>query len=387
MATSPSLTRPIHLWAPDICEGTGGIQTLSRFFVKALCETYPGAKIRVITKNDYPPPGDPLLELPVQFFTVAEAPGPLRTVALAALGLFLGLVDGPAFALTTHVHFLPVLSLLRMLRGTRCAAVLHGVEAWELHGRARIQALQQADALLAVSEFTRQEVIRRFGLRPEQVDLAPNTYEVRGFSPGPKPEYLLRRYGLSPEQPVVLTVGRLERGDSYKGHREIMAALPELRRQFPAIRYVIVGDGNDRPFLEQIARERGVAQEVIFAGRVPADELADHYRLCDVFAMPSWGEGFGIVYLEAMASGKPVVAGNIDGSVDALEQGRLGALVNPKDPVQVGAAIGSFLSGKPANPHWLDPQWLAREVRETFGPARVQPLWAKWLSKLSQPSE
>lgn len=83
-----------------------------------------------------------------------------------------------------------------------------------------------------------------------------------------------------------------------------------------------------------------------FAGRVPAEELADHYRLCDVFAMPSTGEGFGIVFLEAMACGKPVIGGTRDAAVDALRHGELGVLVDPEDPVQLRDALIAVLVGE-----------------------------------------
>lgn len=117
-----------------------------------------------------------------------------------------------------------------------------------------------------------------------------------------------------------------------------------LRPLTSDLRYLIVGDGDDRPRFESLADELGVRELVIFAGKVPSEELCDHYNLCDLFAMPSTGEGFGIVFLEALACGKPVIAGSKDASRDALLDGELGVLVDPEDPRELRDAIVAILA-------------------------------------------
>lgn len=111
----------------------------------------------------------------------------------------------------------------------------------------------------------------------------------------------------------------------------MIAALPEVIARCPEAVYLIVGDGDDRSRLEELAAQMGLSKSVIFAGRVADDEVPFYYRLADVFVMPSTGEGFGIVFLEAAAAGLPVVGGNRDGSVDALADGAIGTLVDPSD--------------------------------------------------------
>src|SRR5205085_2975570 len=122
--------------------------------------------------------------------------------------------------------------------------------------------------------------------------------------------------------------------------------LPLLSRDIPNIAYLIVGDGSDRLRLEQKARQLGVAERVIFAGRISEEEKPDHYRLANAYVMPSSGEGFGIVFLEALACGIPVIGSKIDGSRDALLDGRLGILVNPTDAAELRAAILQTLAAK-----------------------------------------
>ena len=136
-----------------------------------------------------------------------------------------------------------------------------------------------------------------------------------------------------------MTVSRLAALERYKGHDRIIAALPLIRARCPQVLYLIAGEGDDRQRLETLAQQSGVAQLVRFTGPISPQELQGIYGLADVFAMPSTGEGFGIVFLEAAASGLPIVAGNVDGSVDALADGALGTLIDPNDRLVLADAI------------------------------------------------
>jgi glycosyltransferase involved in cell wall biosynthesis len=118
---------------------------------------------------------------------------------------------------------------------------------------------------------------------------------------------------------------------------------------------------------------------VTLAGFVSDSELADHYNLCDVFAMPSKGEGFGIVYLEALASGKPTIGGNQDGAIDPLCHGELGALVNPDDIEEITQTIIQILQGTYPNSLMYEPQNLRQKVISTFGLEQFQTTLAKHL--------
>jgi glycosyltransferase involved in cell wall biosynthesis len=133
------------------------------------------------------------------------------------------------------------------------------------------------------------------------------------------------------------------------------------------VRYLIVGDGNDRDRLATLARAEGVANAVIFAGRVGSEELPDYYRLCDLFALPSTGEGFGIVFLEALACGRPVLAGDQDGARDPLVDGELGVLVDPENVVNLSQTISMILSRKYPHPLLYSPDALRSGMLERFG--------------------
>nr|WP_260171105.1 glycosyltransferase [Salinibacter ruber] len=136
-----------------------------------------------------------------------------------------------------------------------------------------------------------------------------------------------------------MTLGRLSSDEQYKGHDEILEVLPELVEEIPDVAYLVCGDGDDRARLEAKAERLGVGDRTVFAGYVPEDEKEDHYRLADAFVMPGRGEGFGIVYLEALACGVPVVASAADASREAVRNGKLGTVVDPDDPSAVKDGI------------------------------------------------
>jgi phosphatidylinositol alpha-1,6-mannosyltransferase len=142
----------------------------------------------------------------------------------------------------------------------------------------------------------------------------------------------------------LLTVGRLQRR---KGHDHVIEALSGLVASHPHLRYVIVGDGEDRARLERIAADRGIADRVVFAGIVPPETLSAYYSAADLFVHPNRVEtgdfeGFGIVFLEAAAASLPVIGGNTGGVPEAVSDGRTGVLVSGTDVEQLRAAIVRF---------------------------------------------
>nr|WP_242028538.1 glycosyltransferase [Pseudanabaena sp. FACHB-2040] len=175
-----------------------------------------------------------------------------------------------------------------------------------------------------------------------------------------------------------MTVARLWAGDIYKGVDVTIRALPAIAATIPTVKYLIIGRGDDQPRLAQLAQDLGIADRVVFAGFVPTAQLPDHYRLADAYVMPSQ-EGFGIVYLEAMACGIPVLAGDADGSADPLQDGRLGWRVPHRDPQAVARACIEILEGE-------DPrcrgEWLRQETLTHFSPEAL----AAQLHQLLQPA-
>jgi glycosyltransferase involved in cell wall biosynthesis len=199
------------------------------------------------------------------------------------------------------------------------------------------------DLVIAVSTFTSERVAKWSGLSPDRFRILPNCVDRTVFAPGPPDPALLSRYGLKGRK-VLMTLARLAERERYKGVDEVLEALPRLIREVPDLAYLVVGEGPDRARLEVKSAELGLSDRVVFAGQVREGEKVAHYRLADAFARPGRGEGFGIVYLEALACGIPVLGSRIDGSREALLDGRLGILVDPRDSEDVFAGLRRLLT-------------------------------------------
>ena len=232
---------------------------------------------------------------------------------------------------------------LKILTRSRLWSVTHGWEVWQPAARTDNWGLRNSELVTAVSRFTRDRLLGWLDRPAERVKLLPNAIDLDRFEPAPRPGSLERQYDVAGKK-VLLTIGRLAAIDAYKGQDRIIRLIAELNERCGPLHYIIAGDGDDRPRLEKLVAELGVERLVTFAGLVPDEIVEDLYNLADLFVMPSTGEGFGIVYLEAMACGCPVVAGNRDGSVDALADGELGRLVDPDDPAALLEAIHASLA-------------------------------------------
>ena len=360
--------KTIHLWFPDIFEFKGGIQVYSAFLLQALQALFPDWQYQVFLKHDrYAATELPFDCSTIQFHCAGNLPRSLRTAGFAFQLAWHGFHQQPDLILSTHVNFTPVARWLKQVRGIPYWAVAHGVDAWDIRSPLLKQALQAADRILSVSNYTRQRLLASQPLDPSKISLLPNTVDAKRFKPGPKPVRLLQRHCLHPHQPIILTVSRLTQADGYKGYEHIVRALPFLQTYFADIRYIIVGKGDDLPRLRALARSQQVEDSVIFTGFVPDTELVDYYNLCDVFAMPSKGEGFGIVYLEALACGKPTLGGNQDGAIDALDRGRLGILVPPDNGEAIARSLLSILQQTYEHPLLYSSQALRAATIERYG--------------------
>jgi phosphatidylinositol alpha-1,6-mannosyltransferase len=244
-----------------------------------------------------------------------------------------------------HLNLLPAAWLYARLHGARLALIVHGVEAWTPRALSRLLT-RRVDAFIAVSNHTAKLFASRSGIPMDRAFILPNCVDLDRFKPADRDRALVDRYGLQADK-VLISVARLDAHERYKGIDEVIEILPRLIQRFPALKYLVVGDGSDRPRLEAKTRDAGVAERVIFTGRIPESEKVAHYNLADVYVMPSYGEGFGIVLIEALACGIPVIGSRTDGSREALLDGRLGRLVDPHCPDELMEAVSSALAGPP----------------------------------------
>ncbi len=252
-----------------------------------------------------------------------------------------------------HLNLAPLAWALGRMFGIPVLGALYGIEAWRPSSR-RISAWsgKRLDHYYSISEFTRDRFIGWSDVPADRITLLPNAIHLQDYAPGEKSEAMAQRYRLQGRK-VLLTFGRLVSQQRAKGFDEVLNVLPTLIAQDPSIAYVIAGDGDDRARLDARVAELDLEEHVVFTGFVDESEKADLYRLADLYVMPSRGEGFGFVFLEAMASGVPVVASSTDGSRDAVRNGALGQMVDPDDPHALLDAIARGLAAPRGVPDGL----------------------------------
>lgn len=377
----------IHLWMPELFCSKGGIQVFSGFFLQALQALYPDANLSVFLKNDSAEIVEQAFKQnhtnhwsQIPTYCSGAIPSPLRTLFFSWQLISLAIDQKPDLIITTHLNFAPIAFILKKILGTKYIAIAHGVEAWDIQNSLLKKSLQAADLILAVSHFTRDRLCQKQGLSSDKVGILHNTFDETAWKISPKPPHLLQKYGLSADQKIILTVSRLVASEKYKGYDRILETLPIIRQTIPNIHYIIVGKGNDRDRIERIIQQNNLQNYVTLAGFIPDEQLCDHYNLCDLFAMPSKREGFGIVYLESLACGKPTLGGNLDGAVDALCEGKIGTLINPDNLLDIAETIIKILLGEYENQAIYQPEILRQKVIINFGFEHFQKTIFNYLS-------
>ena len=344
----------------------GGIQNYTATLMRALAEIIGETNVRMVavpaeaaTRRD----GNAALGLVTKFRFLLTA-------------LSAGLFWRPRLVLCTHLAVSPVARMIHRITGAPYWVVLHGIEVWCELPPAKVGALLAAQQLVVNSKFTWQSASARHGLEKcESVLLAP-TFAIAESSTTREQTSDV----VSEIAPVVLTVGRLAASERYKGHDVMLDAWRAVLSEIPGAQYVIVGDGDDRARLETRVKEMGFSDSVIFRGALSGTELQSCYDECQVFALPARtnlnssaprGEGFGIVFLEAMAHGKPVVGPNVGAPTEFIHDGEHGLLVDPVNPGQLAEALIELLSHPErsrqmgaAGREWVQQQYSYEVFRE-----------------------
>ena len=350
----PGARRPrLLLITPDFPPARGGIQMLTH----RLASDLNGFEPKVVALSSSGASRfDRTSGLATRRVSANVPPGAAgRQIPLNAIALLEGLRFRPDVTLSAHIVTSPAAAAVRRALGARTVQYFY---AKEIPGKPKLAAFaaRRADRTITISSYT-SAVMATLGILPTGMRRIPPGVDLPA---DPRSERA--------ERPTFVTVARLE--DRYKGHDVLIRALASVRAKVPNVEWVVIGDGPLRASLELLARTAGVADAIRFLGAV-SDEQRDHWlRRADLLAMPSRlpgaglaGEGFGIVYLEAGAYGKPVVAGNVAGAVDAVTDGENGLLADPTDPLAVADAISRLL---------LDPE-LARRLGRA-GARRAQGL-------------
>ena len=267
-------------------------------------------------------------------FAHAKTRFALRAVQLAG--------RNPKVIFAGHPNLAPIAATMKTVSKSAHTIVgAHGVEVWRPLPVVRRRMLRRADIVVAPSADTvyRLEAVQGVPARNIRCLPWPLDPEFAGFARNvnqlPRPDKF-------PEGRVVLSVGRWDASERYKGADLLIRSLAELSREFQELHLVLMGSGNDLPQLQQLAQTIRVAERVHFFTEFSRKDLAAWYAAADIFALPSTGEGFGLVFLEAMAFGKPAIGTNVGGIPDVVEDGQEGLLIEPNVPA-VSCALRKLL--------------------------------------------
>jgi glycosyltransferase involved in cell wall biosynthesis len=306
------------LLAPELFATEGGIPRILRLYLKALCElSEPSGNVTVVALNDATFDSRDLRRYSNARLADWAACDRSKIAFVKAARRMSANAD---LIVCGHVAQLPVAWAMKKLRRKKIhyTLVAHGLEVWRRFNRLEIAALRGADRIWCVSEFTRRELLRNAKIPLTTTVVLPNALD---------PHLDIKEISRAPVEYDILTISRLNHADSYKGVDHLIEALPAIRREIPAARLRVVGRGDDLPRLHEAVKRLQLGRAVEFLGFVNDTELKRELTACRLFALPSQKEGFGLVFLEAMAHGKPCLGAH-DGGTPEVITPESGVLVN-----------------------------------------------------------
>ena len=251
----------------------------------------------------------------------------------------------------SHINLLLVGWLIKLFSPrTKIFLFAHGIKIWGPLSIVKKRMIKSCDKIIAVSNYTAEKINELQLIKSKKITVLNNCLDP--FLPLGK-EYignhaLRQKYGYAETDKVLFTLTRLSSKERYKGYDRVLQSLAKVKEQYPEIKYIIAGsyDEKEKQHIDLLTQKLGLETNLKIVGFIPDEALVAHFSMADIYVMPSMKEGFGIVFIEAMNYGLPVIAGNKDGSVDALCNGKLGILVDPTDTTAIENAIIRILKNK-----------------------------------------
>jgi asparagine synthase (glutamine-hydrolysing) len=323
---------------------TGGIEKVNRVLMKVGTDLRLKHLIRFTAVSAYDTQPDPKYISPTRFSGYGGNL-PLFIAKATAKGIKSNVV------MLSHINLALVGILIKTLSpSTKLYVQAHGIEVWRNLSFAKKKLLQIADCILPVSAYTQQILIDKHNVNPTKCVVLNNCIDPnfkREFSEAAKMR-IQTITGFNHTHQILLTLTRLASSEKYKGYDQVIKAVSIIKKTNPNIRYIIAGKYDDLEYqrIQTLIQQHNVGNEVKLTGFINDEDVSTYFGIADVFVMPSKKEGFGIVFIEAMACGLAVIGGNQDGSVDALRNGEMGTLINPDNLTELINAINHQLLHK-----------------------------------------
>jgi len=348
----------------DVFKTTGGIQSFNKSFLKSLSEIAKNCNLKIKCLSLYDDDYQPNEYVSIEHFVGFKG----YRIKFLLLSIYESRnADKVIFG---HINLSILALIIKIILRRKILIVTHGVEVWNSLSFIKKYCLLKSDLILSVSEFTKNQIAKNFNLDTRKIIIFRNTLDPYFKVPTcfDKSNQILQKYNISKKNKILLTVCRLSSEEKYKGYDRVIKILPDILVEYPDVKYLIVGKGdlNEIERVSTLIKKLKLNENVILIGYVTNKELIDFYLSSDVFILPSKGEGFGIVIIEALACGRPVIVGNKDGSKEAVMDGKLGTLIDPEDENQLKDSILRVLN-KSLNSKLTDSNYLSKEITSEFG--------------------
>lgn len=332
----------------------GGIQQYNKHLCDAFASEFNDVGFTGISLYDsiIPPDSDKWPNIKINISTKIKIKL-VQKIFFTAKAILAVIKGKPHFLICCHVDIAPLALFLKRSFNLKYAVLTHGTDVWYLKNGVKLEALKNADIILTVSAYTKNKLIAN-DIPERKIDLLRDAIDTSFFRPKSINNKLVTRLGLENKH-ILLTVGRIRSDERYKGHDIMLDIMERLGSEYI---WLVIGTGADLPRLKLKAEKLGIIDKIRFLGNVTREALVGYYNLCDCFVMPSKGEGFGIVFLEALACGKPVIAGNKDGSLEPLMNGELGYTVDPDNSDEIIKVVQIACSVK------KDTNQVQRDIKE-----------------------
>ncbi len=338
------MAKKIFLFTLQTFSTTGGIQKMTRTLAHSLQYVAARNKFKFNLWSVYDKDADlmPQYLSPLNFkgFGIKRGKFIIHTLKISLTA---------DVVMISHIN-LAIIGLLIKTINPKCKVwlIAHGIEIWRPLSFVKRLFLKKCDRIVCVSNFTKQQIIRRHKTDSNKCVVLNNAVDPFMVLPKSfqKPKRLLERYKLTKDHTILYTLTRLAATEQYKGYEQVIKVISKLKCTVPSIKYILSGqyDAIEEKRIKQLIDDYNVADQIILTGFINENELTDHFLLADLFVLPSKKEGFGIVFIEALACGLPVICGNVDGSLDAIKNGELGQAINPDDLTELENALAAYLN-------------------------------------------
>ena len=316
---------------------TGGIEKVCRTMARALSDLTMDAGLKMLSMYDRNEDLDHRYIREENFLAFSKNKFRFLSAALIK-GIWAEKV------ILSHINLLAIGLLIKKISPkTEIILLAHGIEVWGELNSWKKNFLRKGCQVWAVSHYTAGIMKDKHAIPSKNIHVLNNALDPFFKIPKIKerPDALVYKHGIFESDPILFTLTRLSSSELYKGYDLVLHTLPEVIQVYPTLLYFIAGkaDSEEQERLEKLIEELNLQNNVILLGCIPDSKVSSYYQLADIFIMPSRKEGFGLVFIEAAACGSKIIAGNLDGSRDALLNGKLGTLVDPIDREKIKEAI------------------------------------------------